>query len=284
MLELRLLFRCRSNYDIMRTTIFLGKTLCQYLQKRRLATMGELKKALGTAVDGTVFRKLKTLGYHTSYSHRGRYYVLAEAARFDRRGLWSYHGVRFSRFGTLQETARQFIAQATRGYTARALRDELLLEVKAALLKLVRRQQIDREKIAGRYVYVSPEPQRRREQLLACQEQAPVQWQELAKGEDGILAHELKAAIVLFVSLLDEQQRRLWAGLESLRLGYGGDQTIASLLGIDPHTVACGRRQLLQRDVKLQRIRDVGAGRPYIKKNPANHRQHPRLDGVGNRR
>ncbi len=35
--------------------------------------------------------------------------------------------------------------------------------------------------------------------------------------------NELKAAIVLFYSLLDEQQRRLYAGLESLRLGHGGD-------------------------------------------------------------
>jgi hypothetical protein len=34
---------------------------------------------------------------------------------------------------------------------------------------------------------------------------------------------ELKAAILLFYSLLDEQQRRLFAGLESIKLGQGGD-------------------------------------------------------------
>ena len=32
---------------------------------------------------------------------------------------------------------------------------------------------------------------------------------------------ELKASILLFYSLLDEQQRRLYAGLESLKLGRG---------------------------------------------------------------
>ena len=254
----------------MRTAIYRVNVLRQYLKKQRLATMRELKEVLGTRVDLTVFRKLKTLGCHTSYSHCGRYYALAEVARFDRRGLWSCQGVRFSRFGTLLETARQFIDPAPHGYTASALREELAVEVKAALLKLVRRQRIDREKVAGHYVYVSPEPQRQREQLLACREQTSVQLQELARSETGGLAHELKAAIILFVSLLDEQQRRLWAGMESLRLGYGGDQTLAALLGIDAHTVARGRQQLLQRDVHFKGVRGRGAGRPDIKKNTTN--------------
>jgi hypothetical protein len=38
---------------------------------------------------------------------------------------------------------------------------------------------------------------------------------------------ELKAAIILFYGLLDEQQRRLFAGLESIRLGHGGDTSSA---------------------------------------------------------
>jgi len=33
---------------------------------------------------------------------------------------------------------------------------------------------------------------------------------------------ELKTAILLFYSLLDEQQRRLFAGLESIKLGHSG--------------------------------------------------------------
>jgi len=41
------------------------------LQAQKIATMPQLKSALGTSVDGTVFRKLSTLTYRTSYSHRG---------------------------------------------------------------------------------------------------------------------------------------------------------------------------------------------------------------------
>ena len=60
---------------------------------------------------------------------------------------------------------------------------------------------------------------------------------------------ELKAAILLFYSLLDEQQRRLFAGLESIKLGHGGDSVLAEFLGLDPHTVARGRQQLLDQNV-----------------------------------
>jgi hypothetical protein len=72
---------------------------------------------------------------------------------------------------------------------------------------------------------------------------------------------ELKAAILLFYSLLDEQQRRLFAGLESIRLGHGGDTLLGDFLGLDVHTVARGRQQLLDRDVVGGRSRRIGGGR-----------------------
>ena len=77
---------------------------------------------------------------------------------------------------------------------------------------------------------------------------------------------ELKAAIVLFFSLLDEQQRRLYAGLESLKLGHGGDTKMSELLGLDVGTVARGRQQLLDHDVEVERARKAGAGRPRQEK------------------
>jgi hypothetical protein len=43
------------------------------LLRNQIATLDEMKQALGTPVDLTVFRKLKPPGYLTSYSHRGRY-------------------------------------------------------------------------------------------------------------------------------------------------------------------------------------------------------------------
>ena len=80
---------------------------------------------------------------------------------------------------------------------------------------------------------------------------------------------EVPAALLLFCSLLDERQRRLYAGLESLKLlklGHGGDRRIAHLLGLDPGTVARGRQQLLAKDVQRDRVRRPGGGHPWKKR------------------
>ncbi len=76
-----------------------------------------------------------------------------------------------------------------------------------------------------------------------------------------VMPDELRAAIILFFSLLDEKQRRLYAGLESLKFGHGGDRRLAELLGLDAGTVARGRRELLAQDVEVERVRKAGAGR-----------------------
>ena len=93
----------------MRPSTFSADSLRQLLLRSTLATLPELKRALGTGVDLTVFRKLKELDALTSYSHRGRYYALRESAHFDAGGLWSHEEVWFSRRGTLLTTAEAFV-------------------------------------------------------------------------------------------------------------------------------------------------------------------------------
>jgi hypothetical protein len=84
-----------------------------------------------------------------------------------------------------------------------------------------------------------------------------------------LATEEAKATVLLFCSMLNERQRRLYAGLESLKLGHGGDAYIASLLGMDPHTVARGRQELILGDLGSDRIRAEGGGRlPQEKKRP----------------
>ncbi|MEI9974521.1 MAG: hypothetical protein WDO73_22235 [Ignavibacteriota bacterium] len=85
----------------MRPLSFNPQDLRKHLLRHKIATLPELKAALGTSADLTVFRKLKLLDYLSSYTHRGRYYALREAARFDDVGLWSHDAVWFSRYGTL---------------------------------------------------------------------------------------------------------------------------------------------------------------------------------------
>jgi predicted transcriptional regulator len=213
----------------------------------------------------TVFRRLKELGYRTSYSHRGRFYTLADAPQFDDDGLWSYQSVGFSRFGNLLQTTQQFVEQAVVGFTAAELRSLLQIEVKQSLLQLVRKNQLRREKIGRHFVYLARAKEQRTRQKQQRKEYQAA-WEIGSSPLREELSQELNAAIILFYSLLDEKQRRLYAGLESFKLGHGGDRTIADFLGLDVHTVARGRRELFRGDVQQEGVRKKGAGRKAVEK------------------
>jgi hypothetical protein len=237
----------------MKSIRFSAHRLEALFQDAKVATLPQLKATLGTAVDVTVFRKLSTLPYRTSYSHRGAYYTLDTIARFDQLGLWSYRDIHFSRHGTLLDTAAMLVTNAPAGCFTDELEAIVHVAAKDALRQLVQRGRLYRREWEDRYLYCAAERERRQQQWAARQaEQHP---------ED-----DLQAAIVLFYSLLDEQQRRLYAGLESLEWGHGGDQRMAQLFGLDADTVARGRVELLSGQVLHERVRQAGAGRPRAEK------------------
>ena len=233
---------------------------------RKICTMGQLKGALGTAVDLTVLRKLKALDYRTSYSHRGAYYTLDSLARWDRQGLWFYAPAHFSRQGTLVDTVEHFVKTSEGGYTAGELEAALGVGVKEPLLKLAQEGRLKRDERGAVYVYYA-----------AASEQAKAQKESRGAGEARALfpssgagfvmaVEEIQAAVILFWSLLDEKQRRLYAALESMKLGPGGDQRLADLLGVDVGTIARGRRELLTEDIERDRVRRAGGGRKAVEK------------------
>lgn len=250
----------------MRTESFHAADLVDVFRSRKIATLPELKDALGTQVDVTVFRKLNGLGYRTSYSHRGSYYTLDEIALFNDRGLWSYRSVWFSRYGTLINTCEAFVSGSEAGYFTEELDNVVHVETKGALLKLVRVGRVSREEVSRRYLYCSPDSEIREHQVAIrrLRESKPGLGRSVIVGE--AVTDELRAAVVLYYSLLDEKQRRLYAGLESLKLGYGGDGKVAEFLGMDPHTVARGREELLAGEFESERIRKAGAGRKAVEK------------------
>lgn len=253
------------NYNIMRPLSFRSDELRSLLLRSKIATLDELKQALGTSVDVTVFRKLKPLGYLTSYSHRGRYYTLREIVRFDDKGLWSQADVRFSQAGTLLATAETFVNRSPRGYFADELARALHVEVQDALHQLAQQRRITRQILSGLYLYTAIDRTVQQGQLLTRRNVEAIPMVVDASVLE-VSEVELKAAILLFYSLLDEQQRRLYAGLESLKLGRGGDRHLAGFLDLDPHTVARGRQQLLAQDVEVDRTRRAGGGRKRVEK------------------
>ncbi len=249
----------------MRPTTFDASVLRQHLRRRKISELPELKRVLGTDTDLTVFRKLKELGYLASYTHRGRFYTLSELARFDDRGLWSHEAVWFSRYGTLLATVEAFVLASPRGFYAHELTDILHAEVQEPLRHLIQQQRLSRSEIEGQFLYTAVDSTDRRNQTLARRSAQTVPLSVRSESLQ-VSPDELKAAIILFYGLLDEQQRRLFAGLESIRLGHGGDTLLGDFLGLDAHTVARGRQQLLDRNVVGGRTRRQGGGRQSTEK------------------
>ena len=85
-------------------------------------------------------------------------------------------------------------------------------------------------------------------------------------AQDNNAMQALHHQINLFLSRLDEQQRRWYAALESMRIGHGGEQYIARITGLSEKTIRRGRREL-QNELAgraLDQIRSPGGGRPAL--------------------
>src|SRR5260370_27708758 len=140
----------------MRSTSFDPSVLRQHIRRHKVADLPELKRILGTDTDLTVFRKLKQIDYLSSYTHRGRFYTLAETARFDDHGLWAHEAVCFSRYGTLLATVEAFVNRSPNGYYAHELADELHAEVQQPLPHLVQQQRLTPMEADAHLLYTPP--------------------------------------------------------------------------------------------------------------------------------
>ena len=250
----------------MRTVQYTTEGLVKLFQNKSVLTLDMIKEALGTTVKMTAFRKLKTLSYRASYSHAGRYYTLDEIARYDENGLWSYNRIHFSKNGSLINTLDRLIDSAENGYFASELKRTLKVRVQDALFKLYYSQKVIRQQIGGEYLYLSADKWQdqleRRKRLIEANEKE--------KGlyfQSGFDSPEVRSCLQLFLSTLNEKQRRLYVGFESMKLGRGGDVIFSRITGMNVKTIARGRKELLSHDISPDRIRREGAGRSAIKKN-----------------
>jgi len=257
----------KANILIMNTPKYHLHPLEQFFDRHKIATLDQLREALGNPARCTVFRKLGDLQYLSSYSHRGKYYTLRSIARFTNQGLWNFRSVWFSRFGNLLRTCEAFVHHSDAGYSAAELKETLQVKTKHALTQLVRDGRLQRETFDSVYVYLSAQKDVASRQIEAREAFLQQSSASLIVANPDLATDEAKALLVLFCSLLNERQRRLYAGLESLKLGHGGDAHMASLLGMDPHTVAKGRKELMNAELTaIDRVRAPGAGRPSQEK------------------
>lgn len=73
----------------------------------------------------------------------------------------------------------------------------------------------------------------------------------------------------LYLSRLDDQQRRWYATLEAQKNGHGGTKQMALVTGLHVNTIRRGRRELEEglASHTVGRIRSPGGGRLPVEKN-----------------
>jgi hypothetical protein len=168
--------------------------LLKLLRRRRVVALGDLFEALGTRSRMTVFRRLREVGYRTSFTHRGQYYTLAEVPEFDEWGLWFHGDIGFSRSGTLKETTAVQVEQALDGCTHGELSHLLRVRVHNPLLELVHEGRIGRERYQGQHLYVSADADRGAEQVRRRLEDERVLREPTVEETIEILGEALRGA------------------------------------------------------------------------------------------
>ena len=233
--------------------------LKEELLKTKVLSMSEAKNILGTNSSATVARKLKALGAISSFSHAGGYYTLPSIPDYDENGLWNCSGIRFSIDGTSLKTIRRLVRESSEGLFSEEL--DRLLHVRTAnsLTKLYCGGVLSRRQLNSKYLYLWP----KHESLQLKTRKTSLFEHKVIPGYEN---KEIKNHLMRFLNILNEKQKRLFLGFESMRCGRGGDYAIAEISGVNRKTIGKGRRELEKSNIDLKRVRNVGGGRKELKK------------------
>ncbi|MCY4227508.1 MAG: hypothetical protein OXF20_07425 [Gammaproteobacteria bacterium] len=146
----------------MKTDAFTADPIIRLMHEQTVASLPQIVEALGSPSHRTVTRKIVQAGCRSSYSHCGRYYTLDELADYDRHGLWNYRGMRFSRHGSLIDTAQRLTDLSEAGCRVDELNERVGVDAHVPLCKLSRSGRLGRVRMEGSHVYCSVEPSQRR--------------------------------------------------------------------------------------------------------------------------
>jgi len=163
----------------------------------------------------SIFRRLKEIGYFSSYTHTGRYYTLADIPQFDDYGLWNHQGIGFSQFGTLRATIVQLVNKSPTGHTHMELNNLLRIRAHNTLLKLVRVDRVGREYIEKMFLYVNADSDHAAEQISLRRVQ-------LADSQKAIPLIPTTTVIEVLIETIHAEQMRIAPSLVAKGLSARG--------------------------------------------------------------
>jgi hypothetical protein len=191
------------------------KALKRLFRRFPVADLDTLSRTLDTKSRMSIFRRLKNIGYLSSYTHAGGFYTLAHIPQFDEYGLWLHQGIGFSKAGTLKATVLKLVETAPSGFIHTELNHLLRVKVHNTLLSLVREGHIRREHIEQAYLYISTEPG-------AAAEQISQRRMQVAESDKGIGILPMTTVIEVLIETIHAGKLRVAPKLISQRLAAQG--------------------------------------------------------------
>ncbi len=186
---------------------------------RKCWTIAELSGTLGYAAI-SVRRFLGEAGYCRSYNHNGKWYTLLSIPTFNRKGIWFYDNIGFSRHGSLTRTIVHLLGRSPQGYSPGSLADILGVSCHAVLTHMHKAGRVAREKFGGGFVYLAADRktnrrQRKRQELRFAKEPAGSLGSEAAVF---VLVEFIKRPRASFeeISRMLQRNRRITVSSESI--------------------------------------------------------------------
>jgi len=100
------------------------ETVLSTFHTKKILTIKELSELLSCS-DITSRRRLKQWQAITSYNQNNRYYTLPAIPTFNKKGLWQYQGVFFSKHGTCKQTVIHLVQRSDKGLSNKELAEVL---------------------------------------------------------------------------------------------------------------------------------------------------------------
>ena len=138
--------------------------------QKKCWTIEELTHSLNYSTI-SIRRFLKDIGYYSSFTHNSMWYSLHSIPSFNKRGLWFYQDIGFSKHGNLKQTILNFVSKSTQGLAAKELFEILLIPCHPVLNQMYNKNQIDRFNTQRGFVYLSIDDKKRQRQLNRLQSQ-----------------------------------------------------------------------------------------------------------------
>lgn len=126
---------------------------------KKILTIIQTTKILNCSIR-TTHRRLKEWKAYTSYNKNGKYYTLPFIPKFNKKGIWYFQGVYFSKHGTLKNTIIYLVRMSNEGLTNSKLAEIIGINPHSLMGQFKHFPELRKEKHHKQIIYFSDDEEK----------------------------------------------------------------------------------------------------------------------------